>query len=433
MVWHQTGEKRAMDESALVDRATASLWRNGSFVRLWFAQVISNAGSQITNLALPLTAVLTLSATPAQMGLLGVAGSLPNLFFGLLAGVWVDRMRRRPILLGADFGRALLLGTIPLAALLGSLTFAHLYVVAFASASLGLFFTIASVAVLPSVVRKDQLVEANSRLAASDSVLAIAGPSAAGALVQVLSAPKAIFVDAVSYVLSALSLRGVGVNEESPNREQRRSLRIEIGEGVRELVRTPVLRALTVAATVGVFGAAVQTTVLLFFFTRELDIPPTTISLVYAVAGVGGLLGAIVAGRVARRIGTGPSVILGQALWAISALVVPLAGIVGPALAPIIAAQVITGVGGAIWSVNQMSLRQHLTPTRLLGRVTAARRFLLFGAAPLGSVLGGFLGSTLRLRGTLLVGAIGVAAGFVLLFFSPVRSVRNPSVAAPSA
>ncbi len=418
-----------MGEIPSVDRTTASLWRNGSFVRLWFAQVVSNAGSQITNLALPLTAVLALGATPAQMGALGVAGSLPNLFFGLLAGVWVDRMRRGPILIGADLGRALLLGTIPAAALLGSLTFAHLYLVAFISASLGLFFTIASVAVLPSVVRKDQLVEANSRLAASDSVLAMAGPSAAGALVQLLSAPKAIIVDAVSYVLSAFSLRGVGVSEEPLSREQRRGLRSEIGEGVRELVRTPILRALTVAATVGMFGASVQSTVLLLFFTRELDTPPTTIGLVYAAGGVGGLLGALVAGRVARRIGTGPSVILGQSLWAISALVVPLAGLVGPALAPIIAAQVITGVGGAIWSVNQMSLRQHLTPTRLLGRVTAARRFLLFGAAPLGSLLGGTLGSMIGLRATLLVGATGVAAGFVLLFCSPVRDVRDPAEA----
>ena len=404
-----------------------SLWRNAPFVRLWLAQVVSNAGSQITNLALPLTAVLVLGATPAQMGALGVASSLPNLFFGLLAGVWVDRIRRRPTLVGADLGRALLLGTIPAAALLGSLTFAQLYLVAFASATLSLFFTIASVAVLPSVVRKDQLVEANSKLAATDAVLAIAGPGAAGSLIQVLSAPKAIVVDAVSYVLSALSLRGVGVSEEPPSREQQRSIWAEIGEGVRELVRTPLLRALTVAATVGVFGAAVQNTVFLLFFTRQLGLSPATIGLVYAAAGSSSLLGAVLAARVARSIGTGPAVILGQCLWAISALVVPLAGLAGPALPPLLAAQVITGAGGAIWSVNQMSLRQHLTPVRLLGRVTAARRFLLFGAAPLGSALGGVLGGAVGLRATLLVGAIGVLGALALLFFSPIRNVHDPS------
>lgn len=405
----------------------ASLWRNRSFIRLWFAQVVSNAGSQITNLALPLTAVIALGATPAQMGTLGVAGSLPNLIFGLFAGVWVDRMRRRPILVGADLARALLLGSIPVAALLHSLTFAHLYLVAFASATLGLFFTIASVAVLPSVVRKDQLVEANSKLAASDSVLAIAGPSAAGGLIQLLGGPKAIIVDAVSYVLSALSLGGIGVSEEPPSREQRRSIWVEIGEGVRELVRTPLLRSLTIASTVGVFGAAVQSTVLVLFFARELSLAPAMIGLVYAASGGGSLLGALLAGCVGRRIGVGPAIILGQGLWAISALLVPLAGLVGPPLAVVLAGQGVTGAGGAIWSVNQMSVRQHLTPTRLLGRVTAARRFLLFSAAPVGSVLGGFLGAAIGLRATLAIGAIGVIAALALLCFSPVHDVHDPS------
>ncbi len=422
-----------MGETSSMDETRISLWRNNSFVRLWLAQIVSNAGSQITNLALPLTAVLALGATPAQMGALGVASSLPNLFFGLLAGVWVDRIRRRPILVGADLGRALLLASIPAAALLGSLTFAQLYLVSFASATLGLFFTIASVAVLPSVVQKDQLVEANSKLATTDSVLAIAGPSAAGGLIQILSAPKAIVVDALSYVLSALSLRGVGVSEEAPAREQRRSIWAEIGEGVRELVRTPLLLALTVAATVGMFGAAVQSTVLLLFFTRELGLSPATIGLVYAVAGIGSLLGAVLAARIARSVGIGPAVIVGQCLWAVSALVLPLAGLVGPALAPVMGAQVATGIGGAIWGINQMSLRQHLTPTRLLGRVTAARRFLLFGAAPLGSVLGGTLGGTIGLRATLFVGAIGVVGALGLLFFSPVRDVRDPAETAASA
>jgi predicted MFS family arabinose efflux permease len=192
-------------------------------------------------------------------------------------------------------------------------------------------------------------------------------------------------------------------------------------------VRTPLLLALTVAATVGVFGAAVQSTVFLLFVTRELGLLPATIGLVYAAAGIGSLLGAVLAARVARSIGTGPAVILGQCLWAISALVVPLAGLAGPTLPPLLAAQVIAGAGGAIWSVNQMSLRQHLTPVRLLGRVTAARRFLLFGAAPLGSALGGVLGGAVGLRVTLLVGAVGVLGALALLFFSPVRDVHDPS------
>ena len=410
--------------------ARSSLWHNGAFIRLWLAQVVSNAGSQVTTLALPLTAVLVLGATPAQMGALGVATSLPNLCFGLLAGVWVDRVRRRPLLVAADLGRALLLATIPAAALLHALSFAQLYLVAFAAATLGLVFTITSVAVLPAIVRQDQLVAANSQLTTTDALLAIVGPSTAGALIQVLSAPTVIVVDAVSYVLSALTLRGMGGTAEPPHQAQRRNLGAEIGAGVRELVRTPLLRALTVAATVGMFGAAVQTTVLLLFFTRQLGLGPATIGLVAAAAGGGSLLGALLAGRVAHRVGIGPAVIVGQGLWALSALLLPLAGLVGPSLALVLAAQVAEGIGGALWGINQMSLRQYLTPVPLLGRVTAARRVLLFGAAPLGSMLGGVLGGAVGLRATLLVGALGVLGALGLLILSPVRAVHDPAAVA---
>ncbi len=421
-----------MDNVSSMDGAQASLWRNRSFMRLWVAQVVSPAGSRISDLALPLTAVLVLGATPAQMGALGVVGAMPNLIFGLFAGVWVDRVRRRPILIGADLGRALLLGSIPAAALLGHLTLAHVYIVGFATGILSILFTIASVAVLPSVVRKDQLVEANSKLALSDSVLSIAGPSAAGVIIQLLSAPKAIVVDAVSYVLSALSLRGVGTAEKPPSREQRGSIWAEIGEGVRELVRTPLLRSLTLSGTIGTFGLAMQGTVLLIFLTRELGLAPAAIGLVFGIGGVGSLVGAVLASRLARLVGTGPAVILGQGLWTIGALLPPLTGLAGLNLVPLIAGQLSASIGATTWSVNQMSLRQHLTPVRLLGRVTAARRFLLFSAAPVGSALGGFLGGAIGVRATLAAGAAGVVVALLLIFFSPVRGVRDLSGVAGS-
>ncbi len=397
-----------MSEQTSAIETSESLWRNGSFMRLWAAQIASVAGSRVSDLALPLTAVLALGATPAQMGALGVAGTLPNLIFGLFAGVWVDRMRRRPFLIGADLGRALLLGSIPAAALLGSLTFPHMYVVGFAMGLLSVLFTTASVAVLPSVVRRDQLVEANGKLETSNSVLAVA-------------------VDAASYLLSALLLRGVGEGEEPPSREERRSVWAEIGEGMRALVRGPLLRALTVSGAVGTLGSTVQGTVLLLFLTRELGVAPATIGLVFGVGGVGSLAGAVLASRIARLVGTGPAVVLGQGLWMLGPLLVPLAWLAGPDLAPVVAGQALAGVGAMVWSVNQMSLRQHLTPLRLLGRVTAARRFLLFSAAPLGAALGGFLGGEIGLRATLLVGALGPVVALLLLFFSPVRVVRELS------
>ena len=317
-----------MDRSVSAVNAPSSIWHNRGFLRLWIAQMISNAGTQIANVALPLTAILVLGATPTQIGLLGIASYLPNLLFGLLAGVWVYRARRRPILVGADIGRALLLGSIPVAALLGHLTFLHLYIVAFAAGILTLFFTIASLAVLPSLVARHRLVEANSKLAISDSVLMIAGPGAAGGLIQLTSAPKAIIADAVSYLLSGLSLGSIGASEPAPRTSHERpSIWREIGECVRALLGTPLLRALATSSCVGFCALAMQNTVLLLFLVRQLGLTPTVIGFVLACNGIGSLLGAGGAGWTAHRIGTGPAVVLGTLLWAIGSAVVPLAGL----------------------------------------------------------------------------------------------------------
>ncbi len=396
-------------------------------MRLWVAQIASVAGSRVSDLALPLTAVLVLQASPTEMGALGAVGSLPNLVFGLFAGVWVDRLRRRPLLIGADLGRALLLGSIPVAALFGFLTLGQLYIVGFATGLLSILFTTASVAVLPSVVTREQLVEANSKLEVSNSVLSITGPGIAGALVQLLTAPIAIVVDAISYLLSALLLGGVGTSEQSPSPEQRRSIWVEVLEGVHELVRTPLLWALTLSGSFGSFGLAIQGTVLLLFLTRELSLAPTAIGLIFGTAGVGSLVGSVLATPIARRVGTGSAVIIGQCLWTVGALLLPAAGFFRPAVVILIAGQIVANIGATLWSVNQMSLRQHLTPVRLLGRVTAARRFLLFAAVPLGSMIGGFLGTAVGLRPTLIIGGAPLIIALLLLVFSPIRSVHTLS------
>jgi MFS family permease len=401
-----------------------NLWQNRSFLRLWGAQVISNTGTAITNVALPLTAVLVLGATPAQMGLLLLAGQLPNLLFGLMAGVWVDRARRRPILVGADLGRAVLLGSIPLAALFGHLTYLHLWIVSFLAGTLTVFFQITSIAVLPSLVTRTQLVEANSRLSMSDSVIAIAGPSLAGGLVQLLSAPKAIIADAVSYVLSALSLGGVAATEPRRGRS-RGKVWIEVGEGIRELIGTPVLKVLTLTSSIGTLAGAVQSTVLILFLARALGFTPAVIGLMLACGGAGSLLGALGAGRIARRIGIGPTMILGKALWASGGAIIPLAGLVGSTPLWVVIGQVYAGMGTTIYIVNQISLRQALTPVGLLGRVTAARRFILFGTAAVGAAVGGLLGGSIGLRATLFVDAIALGVEFAMLASSPVRTIRD--------
>jgi MFS family permease len=410
----------------MAGEVSASLWHNRAFLRLWIADVLSKSGSQITAVALPLTAVLVLEATPGQMGLLGVAGSLPNLLFGLFTGVWVDRMRRSPILVGADLGRALLLGSIPVAALLGYLTFTHLVLVVFATATLSIFFILAAVSILPSLVEEEKLVEANGKLAISGSVLGVAGPGVAGGLIQIMSAPIAIAVDALSYLLSALSLSGISASE-TPLREKetRGNIWREIGEGIRELIRTRILQILTLAACAGTLGGGIIGTVLVLFLTHDLGLTPATIGIVFAFSGVGSVVGASLAGPTGHRIGIGPAVILSSLIWTLGYLVIPLAGLTRQNFLFVAAGQVLIGIGAAIWSVNQMSLRQSLTPVGLFGRATAARRFLIFGLATVGAALGGLLGEVIGLRATLVVGALIVGMGVPPVLFSPVRHVHR--------
>ena len=404
------------------------LWRNRAFLSLWIAQVVSRAGSNVTGLALPLTAVLVLGATPAQMALLAVAGQLPNFLFGLFAGVWVDRRRRRPLLVGADLGRALLLGSIPIAAGIDHLTFAQLWIVGFAAVSLGVVFQLATIAVLPALVPRERLVEANSTLSVSNAVLSVAGPGLAGALVQLVSAPAAILADAVSYLLSALSLNGIGTAERVSTRaEGRRGMWIEIGEGVRELQRTPILRALTTFLAVGAVGWAVQGAVVLLFLVRTLGFSPAVLGLIGACDGGAALVTSLGVGRLTGRIGIGPVVILRSFLGTVSDLFIPLAAFV-PVPFPVIiviTAKMLAGVGVVGTTVPAVSLRQAVTPVELLGRVTAARRFLIFAVGLAGSALGGFLGNEIGLLPTLLVAVPFSLASSLVVLCSAVRTVHT--------
>jgi MFS family permease len=414
-----------------VEAAPPSLWRNRAFLRLWFAGIVSGVGGQVTALALPLTAVVALDATPADMGLLRGAGIVPDVLLVLFAGVWVDRVRRQSILIGADLGRALLLGSVPLAALAGAPTLPQLWFVAFAVGTLAVFSSLASISILPAIVPKAQLVEANSRLTVTGSVLTIAGPNVAGGLIQVVGAPKAILADAVSYVLSAWSLRGVGRSEVVPRRAGGASTWRDIGEGIRELVRTPLLRSLTLSISVGAFGLGMQSTVQLLFLVDELGFGPALVGVAAAFGGAGSLVGAAAAGRVARRLGAGPTIVLGNAVWAAGALVVPLAGLGGGGLLVVGAGQAIASAGGSLWGVTQMSLRQAITPVGLFARATAARRIPMSGMQLAGALLGGLLGGVIGLRATLVVGALGLVAAWLLLLLSPVRGVRDlPDAAA---
>lgn len=403
-----------------------NLWRNRDFVRLWIARAISSLGSRVTATAIPLTAALVLEATPGQMAALVVAGQLPDVLFGLVAGAWVDRHRTGSLLARAELGRAAVLATIPLAAALGMLTFPLLWVAAFTSGVLGLVFSIASVAILPAVVSRAQIVDANARLSMSDAVIGVIAPGMGGALVQLAGAPKAILAQSGSALLSALSLRGIGdcgPNASPPSR--RGDLWRDVRDGLRQNIASPILRALTIASAVFAIGLAMQATVTILFLTRALGLSPVAIGLIAAVGGIGSVAGAALASRIAARIGTGRAIIGGTLIEVVAALAVPVAGVLPFTMPLLLAGQLVNGVGLSVYAVNNVSLRQQVVEPAFLGRITSARRFVTFCMAPLGAVLGGWLGSAIGLGPTLVFATGVLALGVMVMWWSPIRTATT--------
>jgi MFS family permease len=409
-------------------QAAVSLWRHPDFVKLWSGQTVSKFGSHITGIALPFTAVLTLAATPAQMGVLAALGSLPVLLIGLLAGAWVDRLRRRPLLIAADIGRALLLLSIPIAALVHALHIEHLYLVAVLAGALTVFFDVADPAFLPAIVPPERLVEGNSRLGASGSLAEIAGPSLAGGLVQWLSAPFAIAIDAATFIFSALCLGAIRTPEPEPAQPaERQSIGSEIVEGLRVVLRQPLLRALAgTMATFTFFGNFIGALYTIYLL-RELHVPSAVVGVLIGLGGVGALVGALVAEPVVRRFGLGKTLISVMAFYGCTGLVIPLVG--GPtflAVGMLAIGQLVGDVAIAVYLINDISLRQSVIPSSMLGRANASMQVLERGIGPLGALLAGLLGGSILLgmRGTILIGVLGVIASSLWLVFSPMRTLH---------
>lgn len=406
---------------------SSPLWRNGAFVRVWSAATISIFGSLITRMALPFVAILALGAGPFEIAVLRSLDVLAALVFGLAAGAWVDRLRRRPVLVWADVGRALLLGSVPAAFALGVLTLAQLFAVTLLTAVLTTFFDAADNAYLPSIVRKDELVDANSALTASGSAAEFTAFGLSGFLIQVLTAPMAILFDAASFVASALLLGSIRAVEVAPPPvADRRRIVAEIRDGLTLVRRDPVLRALALSEMTqgmlwGVFGA----TYLLFAF-EVLQLGPAAIGLITAAGGLGSLIGALAVGRAARRWGIGLTAVGGLLLATLGNAFVPLA----PAGAPLIAAgflvaQQLVGDGGVtIYAITEQTVRQATVDNRLLGRTTSTMRFAA-GAAQLVATLGaGLLAEVVGLRAVAAIAPLGGLAGALVIWFSPVRSLQ---------
>jgi MFS family permease len=414
----------------------AGLWRHPEFMKLWVGQTVSQFGSTVTRDALPLAAALTLQATPAQMGLLAAAGSLPMLLIGLLAGAWVDRLPRRPILIVADLGRALLLLSIPLAALLGELHIEQLYLVAALTAILSVFFDVAYRSLLPSLVGREQLVEGNSKLSLSDSVAEVGGSAIAGALVQVFTAPLTILIDAVSFLFSAANLLWIRTPEVAPPAEEdQQHLLADIREGLQFVVRQPVLRALATQAALSHFFGGFYGALYGLYVLRELGMSPTVLGLLIASGGAGAFLGALLAERLVRRFGLGNTLVGAVLLSGVTHLFLPLAYGAGPlAVGLLLAGQVIGDLGMTIYGVNEMSLRQSITPDRMLGRTLASTQVLAGGFFTVGVLVAGGLGDVLGLRPTMTIAALGMLSVSLWLVVSPVRQAERPrGVAVPMA
>jgi predicted MFS family arabinose efflux permease len=405
----------------------SGLWRQPDFVRFWAANAVSQLGSHVGAVALPLTAAVLLRASPGQMGLLTAASSAPFLLIGLFVGVWVDRVRRRPLLITADLARSALLLLVPLVWALDALRIEVLYAVALLVGAFGVVFDVAWVSYLPSLVRRDRLIEANGKLFASDSVAQVTGPGVGGVLVGLLTAPFAILVDALSYLASALFLWRVRSSETvQPGDARREPVWRGIAEGLRAVFRDPLLRALVACgATTSLFGYAFLA-VYVLYLTEWLRLGPSAIGFVFAAGGVGALIGASLAPRLGGRFGPGRAILGAQLLVGVGAIPIPLAVLFPPvALLMVLASEFVQWMALLVYNVNQLSLRQAVTPDRLQGRVTATNRFVVAGATTAGALLGGTLGEAVGVPATLVIGVLGMSAAVLWVFFSPVRTTRE--------
>jgi MFS family permease len=390
---------------------TGGLWRHPDFLKLWSAETISQFGTQVSQLALPLVAILILDASAFEVAALTTVEFLPFILFTLPAGVWVDRLPRRPILIAGDFGRAALLVSIPIAYVADVLTLGQLFVVGFLVGICTVFFDIAYQSYLPSLVNRDLIIEGNSKLEISRSTAQVAGPGFGGALIEIFTAPYAVLVDAVSFVSSGLFVLRIRKEEASPIVEradgQKPSLWVELKEGLRFVVGNPNLRAQAGCTATSNLFSSVAFSIYLVFAVRELELSPGVIGIIFSVGSAGSLAGAFTANRISSRFGIGPTTIGVGVLWGPAIVLVAFAPTGNAAVPVLVASQLVAGFSIVIYNIVQVSYRQAICPPRLQGRMNSVMRFIVWGTIPIGTLAGGVLGSVVGLRETIVIGGIG--------------------------
>jgi MFS family permease len=445
-----------------------SPFRNPDFAKLWTAATLSLFGTQVSQIAIPVIAVLVLKVPPFQVAVLATLEFLPFLLFTLPAGVWVDRLPRRLILVSGDLGRAAMLATIPIAYLLGALTIWQLYVIAFVNGTLTVFFDIADQSYLPTVLDRDQLVEGNARLQASVSTAQVVGQPVGGSVVGLFGGPFAVVLDAISYVVSAVLIFAIRRRERAsgpsaaaaaivaeevadsgpagasvaaelaaarePATDERAGLRREIAEGLRFVLGNRYLRS--IAATTGTSNLFSNVSLGIFpvFVYVTLGVTPETVGIIGGSFGAGALVGALIGSRVASMFGVGHAIVGAAMVFSPAGLLVPLASH-DTALLLIGGAGFVGSCASTVYNINQVSLRQAITPEPMLGRMNATMRFIVWGTIPIGSIIGGLVATSFGVVPAIWLGAIGGLVSFLPVFFSPVRTLETipdpePAVAA---
>ncbi|WP_291412712.1 MFS transporter [Actinophytocola sp.] len=413
---------------------SAPVWRNRDFVRLWSGQAFSQFGNHVSTVVVPLLAIETLHAGVGDLGLLGLLSKLPALLY-IVAGVSIDRMRKRPTLIVTNLARAVLLLMIPVEVALGVLSIGLLGATLLVSAVLTVWFDTAYLSYLPGLVGREHLVEANSRMESARASAQLTGPSLGGVLVQAVTAPVAIILDGLAVLASVFMLGRIRHKEPVPERKpgptsgQRWPRRVwgEVAAGIRFLARHPVLGPLMLAITINNVAWAAETTLYVIYLVSVMDLPASLVGLTLLGAGPGAVVGALAAGPVARRIGLGGAIWSGLAGFCLAALLIPLAPpAVAVALPMLIAASFLMASSGQVCAINVESMCQSATPDHLLGRVNGAFRFLCVGLAPLGALGGGLLGVAIGPRAALFAAVAGLAIAPALVWCSPVRRLTEP-------
>ena len=403
----------------------SNLLRDADFMKVWTAETISQFGAQISIFAVPLIAALTLDASPLQMGILSAAGPAPRLAIGFFAGAWADRLPRRPIMIFTNLGRMIASAMIPLAALSGDLTFAILLAIAVITGMQSVFFDTAWAALLPNMVGKKHLTDATSKLMGSASLAQVVGPALGGLIVGLFGGPQSMWIPAITFSISAMLLMRIRTPEIPPDRPQTAtSMWKEVREGLVELWREPVVLALMNSSIVLNFGGAMFLAVYVLFMANDLGLSSQGIGLVFASGGAGALVGTIIAPILARKIGVGPSILVGAIGFGLANLPVPLAFYFPDIALPV----VVFGETGAwlslmIFNVNRFALRQALTPNKLRGRIAASSITLVSGAAMIGSLTGGLIGELISVHAALYVSIVFQAGAALWVWKSPVPGI----------